>query len=164
MDPLVLTAGALREPWRLWTAHLIHFGWEHTLANTVALALPFLLAPRGERGRLAGAALLLAPLLGLFLLPVLGEGTYRGASGLACALWAYQGLRGVVRRADPPALLLLGGLALKLAAEAALGIPVLRASGWQPLPTAHLGGALLGLAAALPWRLPAAARRRPARG
>jgi hypothetical protein len=53
-------------------------------------------------------------------LPSLGSGEYRRASGLTCALWALAGLRLAQRReylAVGP--LLLGGLGLKLAAEAA---------------------------------------------
>ena len=49
MDPLALTAGALREPWRLWTCHLVHFGWGHALANAFALSVPLLLAHRQDR-------------------------------------------------------------------------------------------------------------------
>lgn len=155
MDPWSLTAEALREPWRLWTGHLAHYGWEHALANALALAVPLVLLPTPERRRAGLSLLLIAPLLSLALLPGLGGGEYRGASGLACALWALAGLQLAGRRASTPAgLLLLGALGLKLAAEAALGACFLvRAEGWQVLPAAHLGGALLGLASALPGRL-----------
>ncbi len=151
MDPFALTADALREPWRLWTGHLAHFGWEHLFANTMALAVPFVLVAPRDRRRLLGTALLLAPLLSLALLPGLGTGQYRGASGLACALWALVGLRLTLRReSQGVGLLLLGGLLLKLGAEAALGSSLLlRPEGWQVLPAAHLWGTLLGLAFAL---------------
>lgn len=151
MDPLALTAEALREPWRLWTGHLVHFGWEHTLANAVALTVPWILAERGDHRRLAFLLLLIAPLLSLLLLPTLGGAEYRGASGLACALWALVGLSLLLRRKSASvAALLLGGLALKLVLEAVLGAPFLaRAEGWQSLPQAHLWGALLGLGAGL---------------
>lgn len=164
MDPLTLTAEALREPWRLWTGHLIHFGWEHALANALALAVPAILVRRQDRGRLLLAALVLAPLLSLALLPCLGGGQYRGASGLACALWAWVGLRLAGRR-EPfaPGLLLLGGLALKLSLESSLGACFLTAhSGWQTLSPAHASGALLGLCLAglgFPVRRPQAAHR-----
>jgi len=152
MDPLTLSAEALREPWRLWTGHLVHFGWAHVLANAVALAVPWILAGPRDRRNLAWAMLLLPPLLSLLLLPGLGAAEYRGASGLACALWALVGLRLATRSASAPmGLLMLGGLGLKLAAEAALGGGVLlRPEGWSTLPAAHLWGALLGLVAALP--------------
>ena len=152
MDPLALTAEALREPWRLWTGHLAHFGWEHALANALALAVPWVPAARSDRRRLALAMLLLPPALSLVLLPGLGEATYRGASGLACALWALVGLRLTARReSGSVGLMMLGGLGLKLGAEAAFGVGILAHSGgWQTLPAAHLWGALLGLAAALP--------------
>ncbi len=152
MDPWALTADALREPWRLWTGHLAHYGWEHAGANVVALLVPLLLLPPAERRRAILALLVAAPLLSLALLPGLGGGEYRGASGLACALWCLAGLRLVQRRESAAVgVLLLGGLGLKLALEAALGACFLvRADGWQALPAAHLAGAVLGLALALP--------------
>lgn len=152
MDLLALTAAALREPWRLWTGHLIHYGGAHALANAVALAVPWTLVAPRDRSRLAWATLLLPPMLSLLLLPSLTGGEYRGASGLACALWALVGLQLATRgESAPVGLLMLGGLGLKLAAEAALGTGVLlHPEGWSTLPAAHFWGALLGLAAALP--------------
>ena len=157
MDPWALTADALREPWRLWTGHLAHYGWEHALANAVALAVPLVLLPARERRRSALALLALAPALSLAILPGLGAGEYRGASGLACALWALAGLRLAGRRESAAVgLLMLAGLGIKLAAEAALGAGFLvRSDGWQTMPAAHLWGAVLGLG----WALPGALRR-----
>jgi membrane associated rhomboid family serine protease len=155
MNPLALTPDALHEPWRLWTSHGIHFGWEHGLANVVALAVPLLLASRQDRRRLLLALLAGAPVLSLLLLPSLGGAEYRGASGLACLLWALVGLRLAVRgESAPVGLLMLTGLGLKLGLEASFGSCfLLRPDGWQPLPSAHAWGALLGLAMALPPRL-----------
>jgi membrane associated rhomboid family serine protease len=152
MDPLALTAGALREPWRLWTCHLVHFGWGHALANAFALSVPLLLAHRQDRPRLLGMALLAAPLLSLLLLGTVGLGQYCGASGLACVLWAWVGIRLACRRESTfIGFLMLGGLLLKLGAEAALvGSFLIRPEGWQALPAAHLWGSLLGLAFAFP--------------
>ncbi|WP_243384047.1 rhomboid family intramembrane serine protease [Geothrix alkalitolerans] len=152
MDALALTAEALREPWRLWTGHLVHFGWEHALANAVALAVPWILAAPRDRRRLALATLILPPLLSVLLLPSLGGGEYRGASGLVCALWALVGLRLAVRNESALlGLMLLASLLVKLAAETVVGGGVLlRADGWSTLPAAHLWGSGLGLAAALP--------------
>ncbi|NWJ41215.1 MAG: rhomboid family intramembrane serine protease [Geothrix sp.] len=164
MDPLALTAEALREPWRLWTGHLVHFGWEHALANTLALAVPAILVRRQDRGRFLLATLVIAPLLSLALLPGLGDAQYRGASGLACALWAWVGLRLAMRRESvAPGLLMLGGLALKLSLESALGVCFLADHpSWQTLPPAHAWGALLGLCLTVPGfpvQRPDAARR-----
>lgn len=152
MDSLALTAEALREPWRLWTGHLVHYGWAHALANALALVVPLLLVQGRDRIRLLRVALLAAPLLSLLLLADPALGQYRGASGLACILWAWVGMRLSFRR-DSAAigLLFLGGLLLKLGAEASLGGGfMVRAESWQSLPAAHFGGALLGLAFALP--------------
>jgi membrane associated rhomboid family serine protease len=156
MDPFALTAEALREPWRLWTCHLAHFGWAHALTNGIALAVPALLVQRRDRGRLLLTLLLAAPLLSLLLLPGLGPGQYRGASGLACAAWSWVGLRLASRRVSiSTGLVLLVGLALKLTLEAVFGKGLLAPDpNWQTLPAAHVLGALLGLATALPDRLP----------
>jgi membrane associated rhomboid family serine protease len=152
MDPFTLTAEALREPWRLWTCHLVHFGWEHVLANAVALAVPAALTHRNDHRRLLATLLVAAPLLSLLLLPDLADGQYRGASGLACVMWAWVGLRLVLRwESFTVGLALQASLALKLAVDAALGTCFLPPHpGWQALPEAHSGGALLGLIAALP--------------
>lgn len=147
MDPFALTAEALREPWRLWTGHLVHYGWGHGLANLAAMAVPWILVSRRDRSQLLLVVGVAAPLLSLLLLPTLGGGQYRGASGLACVLWAWAGLRLAGRREScAPGLFLLGGLALKLFLESALGACFLGAhSDWQTLPPAHAWGALLGL-------------------
>ncbi len=154
MDPLSLTTDALREPWRLWTCHLAHFSWDHALANALALAVPLVLAPQRQRFRLLGVALIAAPLLSLLLLAGLEHGQYRGASGLACVLWAWVGLRLLsIKNSTPAGLLMLGGLLLKLAAETVFGSCILlRPEGWQALPAAHLWGTFLGLTCALPVR------------
>jgi len=151
LNPLVLDSGALGQPWRLWTCHLLHFSLAHAFLNLAALALPFLLAGR----RLARRAVLWlglagAPLLSLALLPALEGGQYRGASGLACAAWAMVGLTLALGPGTRlKGALLLGPLALKLILEG-LGVgTVLQPAGWQVLPAAHLYGALLGCLAAL---------------
>ena len=155
MEPYALTSAALHEPWRLWTCHVAHFDWTHALANGVALIVPLWLAHRVDRGRLALALILGAPLLSLLLMPGLGDAEYRGASGLACTLWALVGLRLAGRPASASiGLLLLGGLAVKLGAESMLSTSfIVHPEGWCSLPAAHLWGAFLGLAFALPPRL-----------
>jgi len=161
MNPLALTSEALREPWRLWTGHLLHFSWSHALTNLVAFAIPSFLAHREDRLRLGLLLLGIAPLLSLLLLPSLQGGHYRGASGLICALWAMVGLR-LTRRneARTAGFLMLGVLGLKLALEAHLGRGVISpGSGWQPLPVAHVWGTLLGLGAGAAWHFVC---RRPA--
>lgn len=151
MDSFALTTAALQEPWRLWTCHLAHFGWAHALANGVALAVPWLLVDRSDRVRLGLALVLLAPLLSLLvLLDLPADGTYRGASGLACGLWALAGLRLLGSR-DTRTLgvALLGVIALKLVAEQGFGLGLLHPEGWRVFPAAHGWGAFLGLVGGL---------------
>lgn len=147
MEPFELNALAFQEPWRLWTGHLAHFGARHALLNLAALGVPWLLADRQGRRRLALALLLAAPLLGLGILGQIEDGTYRGASGLACLAWA---MTGAALAAQPgsrtPGLLMLGTLTLKIAAECTFGAAFSRPGlGWEPLPAAHAMGAGLGL-------------------
>jgi len=146
MDSFALTAEALKEPWRLWTGHITHFGGGHAFINLIALAIPGLLAPSKDRLRIALSFLVIAPLLSLLILHQLGGGQYRGASGLACALWAVVGLR-LARKQERPWLgaLLLGLLSLKLILEAQSGNALTHPVVWQLLPGAHLLGAELGL-------------------
>lgn len=152
MDSFALTAEALKEPWRLWTGHITHFGWEHALINLTALAIPTLLAHPKERLRIVLSLLVVAPLLSLMILHQLEGGQYRGASGLACAIWALVGLR-LARKQESPWLgvLLLGLLSLKLILEARLGSGLVHSGVWQLLPIAHLGGAGLGLVLGGSW-------------
>lgn len=150
MNPFVLTAGAAAQPWRLWTCHLVHFSWAHDLLNGAALVPPLWLAGRRLGAWACGWLLLAAPVLSLALLPFLAGGSYRGGSGLVCALWALVGCRlleapGSRRRG----LLLLLLLGLKVARELAGGPGLLAVEGWRPLPAAHAQGALVGLGLAL---------------
>ena len=144
MNPWARAQGAWAEPWRLWTCHAVHYGPGHLLLNLGALAVPFALGPR--RWRMALGLFLLAPVLSLALLPFLGDGQYRGASGLACAAWSMAGcalLR--ERRTRAEGALLLGFLGLKLLVEALSGAPFMpRGPGWVSLPAAHGWGAVLG--------------------
>jgi len=154
LNPFVLAPGAVWEPWRLWTCHLLHFGPVHALLNLAALAVPFALLPSRRWARLGLALLLLAPLLSLALLPFLGGGQYRGASGLACAAWACAGFALVRDRATRlEGGLLLALLGIKLLAEALGGAALLPGGeGWVALPAAHRWGAVLGAGGS--WLLP----------
>jgi rhomboid family GlyGly-CTERM serine protease len=144
------------ELWRLWTAHIVHFSWQHAVSDALVMFAATTLA-----ARLAGPCMVVATLaigapaisLGLLLaVPAMGE--YRGASGLAlmmsvlCGglLWPAAGHR--IR------LLLAAagcGLAAKLVAEAMgvsiglAGLPSGVAVAWQ----AHAFGACCAVAAIL---------------
>lgn len=144
-------AVASGEVWRLWTAHLVHFGWRHALFDALALAL----LARGvlctvPLRRLLVAGLGVAPLLSLAVLwlqPGLRE--YRGASGLVVALLAWLVVDTWRQRRAGRGWLGFAAAALvgKLAWEAWPG----HAAGSLVLPpgvsvawSAHLAGALLG--------------------
>lgn len=148
--------------WRLWTGHLVHFGWQHALSDAVVLVAGASLLERGlGTRRLLRQLLLIAPLISLALFAVPGLMEYRGASALAAtvalaagiALWPLAGcwrpalLAGALACAASTAAQALG------AGWSAAGLPASVAVAWQ----AHLFGAACAL---LPgWRAPARAIR-----
>src|SRR5262249_18656156 len=98
----------------LWTCHLLHWSWQHSLFNAIA-AIPPLWAMGRRKWQIVRFVLFAAPLIALAVR--LGfDGQYRGASGLVVAMWVYAA---VVTRAGPMLLV----IAAKLAAEAL---------GWMP--------------------------------
>lgn len=149
MSPFLLTGDALREPWRLVTCHVVHWGWDHALRNGIAMLIPFALV--GRKRHLAAVLVCLAPLLSLTLLPVLQGGVYGGMSGLACAAWAFTGTVRAARDARAwPGLALCGLLGVKVVLERTTGALLPGSEGnWQSLAEAHVSGALLGLVAGL---------------
>ena len=173
---------AATEAWRVLTCHWVHWSADHLrwdLLTFVALAF----ACR-HRWRRAVAALAVAtvtiPLAVAMLKPELSS--YRGLSGLASTLFVMVACELLLRRAparDGDAVhthrqrfvrvipnlaagLSLAGFAAKLFWELATGGTVFvdaAASGFVPVPLAHLVGGLCGAAAALlrrrpcsPWR------------
>jgi membrane associated rhomboid family serine protease len=151
MNPWMLTADSLQEPWRLWSCHLAHHSWQHAVDNLLALAIPLLLLQRKDRGRAALWLFLLAPVLSLALLPSLHGVDFCGLSGLACAAWALGGLQLLVTEDTlPVGLGMLGLLGLKFTVEAMTGSGLLLHEGrWQTVSESHLYGTLLGLGAGM---------------
>lgn len=157
-DRAAIGAGAW---WRLWSGHVVHFGWLHAAADGGVLLAAALCAPRamsGPRtGRLSVLGLVLAPVLlsAVLWVALPGMAAYRGASGLAamavvavCVAW----LRVAPGRGPARTLAAVGLLALfgKILVEAMGGpaggvLPPGVVVAWP----AHAVGALLGLAWAL---------------
>ena len=145
---------ATTQPWRAWTAALLHYSPLHLTANLAGAAL---VAAFGwtARVRMAGVAAWFAawPLtqIGLLLRPELAH--YGGLSGVlhagaACAaLSLFIHDRGR-RRAIGAAV--LAELALKVASEAPWSTLLRQPAGWDIAiaPLAHASGLVMGLAAA----------------
>ncbi len=143
------------QPWRLWTAGLVHLSHGHLLANLAGCAVV------GAFGRAAhvGTAGVLAWLAawplghaGLLLVPGLQH--YAGLSGMLHAgvvvaalslCWHGTGRRRWIGVA------VLAGVALKLVLERPWSSVVQHAAGWDfPIAgAAHLSGAIAGLACSL---------------
>ena len=153
------------QPWRLWTAALVHWSGVHLLLNLLGCAALIAWGHAAALGRRHTLAWLLAwPLTTLLLAPsptllrygglsgVLHAGVAIGAWGL---LWHCQGQR---RRVG---VLVLAGLALKLLFEEPLlaqwlglglnvpALPLAGAPGFAVASYAHFTGTVAGLACAL---------------
>ena len=141
------------EWWRLWSAHLVHFGMEHAFTDAlVLLAAGSVLERRiGPRPFLLRVALA-APVTSLLLFAAMpGMAEYRGASGLT-AMFAVAAGIAAWPQAGPwrPAILAAGAtfaIATALqafgAGTAASALPPDIAVAWQ----AHLIGAACGVVA-----------------
>lgn len=148
-DRSALQAGQV---WRAWTGHLVHFGWQHAVADGIVLLVTTAIVAYFRGARVTVLAWLAgAPLVSLGLLATAPDlQVCRGASGMAtmmgvaaaCMLWrAEPGSRGVIA-------LLATGVAIKLLLDAGGAMP-----GYTTLPDgirvvwqAHALGAILGVA------------------
>lgn len=148
------------ELWRLFTAHLTHFDFDHLCWDVAALLVLGNLAERDGRRATAlallGAALVIG--LGVWLFQP-HFSTYRGLSGLDSALYGLVCARLVAAgaRARHGFSIVIGGLALagfalKCGAELTLGETIFTAgaaAGYAPVPLAHVIGLCVGIFAAL---------------
>lgn len=142
------------EIWRAWTGHLVHYGISHVFWNLLVFLpagcwLERLWPVPTRRFYLFCPPFISATLLGLD--PALIR--YAGLSGLAAGMLVLLACL-QLRRPDEPAWIWLGVLALvgtKITAEWLTGAPLLvhGIAGFHPVPLAHLGGAVGGLAFAL---------------
>jgi rhomboid family GlyGly-CTERM serine protease len=147
---------AAHQPWRAWTAALLHLSPLHLVGNLAGCALLGLLGLRARLGTAPALAWLAAwPLsqAGLLVQPAIER--FVGLSGVLHAGLAVAGLSLLLERRGRERVigaLLLAGLLLKLLLERPLAEPVLRE--WPGLdiavaPLAHLSGALAGALCAL---------------
>jgi rhomboid family GlyGly-CTERM serine protease len=142
------TAAARGEVWRFWTGHLVHYDVAHLVTNAIGIGVPLVLVDRRSRRAILLALTLIAPAISVVLLAVAHFNEYRGASGLALAVWVASalsllGAQAARDRRTGAALLVLA--VAKLTAEMAGGGHV-----WEsisPLPSAHLAGSIAGVIA-----------------
>lgn len=151
--------------WRLWTAHLAHFGFSHLGWNLLVLLPVGAWAERVVPGRTRLFYALAPALIGLALLigdPALAR--YGGLSGLAAGLVVLLALAqfsGGPGRDRWIGWALLGAVAVKLIAEVLTGraaFASLPADGVRSVPLAHLAGALTAVVLHF-GNIPAARRR-----
>ena len=157
---------AWSEPWRPWTAALVHYSAFHLVVNLVGTAL---VAALGWFARVPPSTalgwLIAWPLtqLGLLARPDLLH--YAGLSGVlhagtACVGWHLALHARGQRRAIGA--LVLAGLAVKVASESPWGAALRERAGWDiaTAPFAHASGLVAGLAAAILCDAIVRARRR----
>ncbi len=145
------------EAWRLVTAHLAHFDWNHLRWDGAVLLALGAVCERESRRRCAAALALAAPAITIAVgLAAPQFATYRGLSGLDCALFGL--LSGSLLQREAPLAKLAGSLALmavlaKSAWEMANGVTLFaNGAGYAPVPLAHLVGAVVGFGTALATR------------
>jgi rhomboid family GlyGly-CTERM serine protease len=159
--------------WRLVTGNFVHHGWAHGAANVGAFAALCWIAAGGSGSQspaasaaarlrgVFGVALLAVPVVGMAVYWLSGSATYRGISGVDCALLAYVLL--TMARQDGGAkaagwLAALGLVAAKSIYEAVTGCVLLPTSapiGVEVVGITHvvgLGAGGLGLGLAAAWR------------
>jgi rhomboid family GlyGly-CTERM serine protease len=143
---------AWSEPWRWWSAALVHLSPRHLAANLAGCAV---VAAFGWAARLpsrwAWAWIGAWPLMHLALLAVPGLSRYGGLSGLLHAGVAVAAAGAVCigpARQRRIGLVVLGGLAAKVVLERPWDGPTQLWPGWDiaVVPAAHAAGALAGLA------------------
>ena len=142
---------------RLLTGHLVHFGPSHLVWDVVTFAglgvVAFVKDARRSLAAIASAAVAI-PLAIVLLQPNLQ--TYRGLSGLVCALFGV--LAGLLIRERRDAASLLGlamvGFIAKSVYESAAGHAffVQSTGSFVPVPLAHVVGVACGLLAAVAWQ------------
>ncbi|HEX6885855.1 MAG TPA: rhombosortase [Planctomycetota bacterium] len=141
------------EPWRLASAHFVHYSLQHWLVDALAFGALLLVCGLRAPARTLATLALSAPAISLAVLAwVPGLERYRGLSGLDSALFGLA-LALELRARRAPLVLVAGALfAAKVAFELATGTALFvdgSGQGFTPVPLAHAVGALVGLACGL---------------
>ncbi|MGH8254547.1 MAG: rhombosortase [Steroidobacteraceae bacterium] len=135
------------EWWRLLTAHWVHLGLRHLLADAAGLVLLWMLYARDLSAR-AWLLVLACATSAIDAELWWGEPSlqwYVGISGLLHGAWAAGAAVGAIRR-QKQGWIMLAALAIKLALEQRTGASLL-VSGFPVVTMAHVYGALGGLLA-----------------
>lgn len=149
-EPLAWEASSwILHPWTLWTAAWVHTSYGSLTGNLLALLALAVVGAALQTGWIEALALALAwPLTTLALLLWPAVTSYVGLGGPIHAAAAVLGVH-VARRTSYRwmALVLFGGLGIKLAAERAWSQPLAFDPSWgfNVVYAAHLAGAVMGI-------------------
>lgn len=146
---------AAGQAWRLLTGNFVHYSWPHLAANLGAFAALCWIVEGRSRGVFAVVALSgLAVGAGVFGLAG-GVTTYRGVSGVDCALAAWVLTTMAFQDGGPKGLAWVGVLAIvafKSIFEAVTGrllLPTSAPAGVAVVGVTHVIGLVIGIAAAI---------------
>jgi rhomboid family GlyGly-CTERM serine protease len=135
--------------WRLWTAHVLHFGWSHLCWNLLVFIIAAGWIERLSRRALLGLILLSPPIIsGGLLISCPSLAIYAGLSGMDTALIAFLGISSLRQKANRTGLVLLGILLMKIGAEFVSDSSLFAGfndPGIQSVPLSHLVGMLAGI-------------------
>ncbi|RUO22474.1 rhombosortase [Aliidiomarina iranensis] len=142
---LVLTeTDLLRQPWRIFTTHLVHLNDQHLWVNLAALILTAILFRRYIQGRLLLNVMMISA-LGASLVPILLEQDYDfvGLSGVLHGIFVYVGVS-LLRTQRPIGITILMVMIVKLGVDLTLSADESFWLGAQVAYLCHVGGAIGG--------------------
>lgn len=146
---------AAGQTWRLLTGNFVHYSWAHLAANLGAFAALCWIAEGRSRG-LSWVVALSSPAVGLAVFGLAdGVATYRGVSGVDCALLAWILTTMAIQDGRRKAMAWIGVLALvsaKSVIEALTGqvlLPTSAPAGVAVVGATHVVGLAIGAAAGL---------------
>lgn len=136
------------EPWRLWTAHVVHVGWMHAALNLTALGLLAWIFPEYPPRRFWLLLCLGSPILSVliyFSLPDLQR--YAGLSGILHGIYISAAIHAFLSHSDRlVATILCLGLTIKLIVENTIvGHSTAELIGAPVLTQAHYLGVAIAL-------------------
>jgi len=145
-DRHAITAG---EVWRIVTGHFTHWSFKHFLWDLAVFVALGAACERLNRSKMIWTIASSIPMISLFAAPQ--QGTYRGLSGIDSALFV---LLAVMTHQNHPRVifLLLAGFVLRSCYELATGHTIFvdnTASGFVPVPLAHIIGGACGMVVGL---------------
>jgi|GEM_PF-2811147 len=144
---LLYEDNAFRQPWRLFTTHLVHLHHMHLSMNVIAFVLISIIFRRFVQGRLLINVMLISALFAS-LIPIMLAQDYQfaGLSGVLHGVVAFAGVT-MFKQQHRLGIWVLAALVAKLVADLVLADTTPGWLGAQVAYLSHLGGAIGGVLA-----------------